>query len=46
MAHDSFDPRAVLNNKAMIFSKEMEGLDTSPNVIETGTPPSPRRAAA
>jgi hypothetical protein len=46
MANDAFDPRAVLNNKAMIFSKEMEGLDTSPNVIETGTPPSPRRVAA
>jgi hypothetical protein len=36
MAHDSFVPRAFLDNKAMVFSKDMEGLDTSPNLVETG----------
>jgi hypothetical protein len=34
MAHDSFDPRAFLDNKAMVFSKEMEGIDTSPNMLD------------
>jgi nitroalkane oxidase len=24
----------------------MEGLDTSPNLVETGTPPEPHRVAA
>ena len=37
--------RAVLGSpspssvdKAMVFSKDMEGLDTSPNLVETATP--------
>lgn len=46
MAHDSFDPRRFLDNKAMIFSKDMEGIDTSPNMLETGGPPKPHKAAA
>jgi hypothetical protein len=46
MAHDSFDPRAFVDNKAMVFSKDMEGLDTSPNLVETGTPPEPHKVAA
>jgi nitroalkane oxidase len=33
MAHDSFDPRAFLDNREMIFSKEMEGIGTSPNML-------------
>jgi len=46
MAHDSFDPRAFVDNKAMVFSKDMEGLDTSPNLVETATPPEPHKVAA
>ena len=46
MAHDSFDPRAFVDNKAMVFSKDMEGLDTSPNLVEAGTPPEPHKVAA
>jgi hypothetical protein len=34
MADDSFDPRAFLENKKMAFTKEMEGIDTSPNMPE------------
>ena len=30
----------------MVFSKDMEGLDTSPNLVETGTPPEPHKVAA
>jgi hypothetical protein len=46
MAHDSFDPRAFVDNKAMVFSKDMEGLDRSPNLVETATPPEPHKVAA
>jgi len=31
---------------AMVFSKDMEGLDTSPNLVETATPPEPHKVAA
>jgi alkylation response protein AidB-like acyl-CoA dehydrogenase len=34
MAHDSFDPRAFLDNKRMVFTKEMEGIDVAPNIPE------------
>jgi alkylation response protein AidB-like acyl-CoA dehydrogenase len=34
MADDSFDPRAFLENRKMAFTKEMEGIDTSPNMPE------------
>ena len=30
MAHSSFDPRAVMDNQTITFTKEMEGIGTSP----------------
>ena len=32
MADESFDPQAFLNMKPMRFTKEMEGIDTTPNL--------------
>jgi hypothetical protein len=46
MAHDSFDPRAFVDNKAMVFSKDTEGLDSSASLVETGPPPDPHKVAA
>lgn len=31
MAHESFDPRAFLGNQRMVFTKDMEGIDTTPD---------------
>ena len=30
MAHSSFDPRAIMDNRAVEFDKSMEGIDTIP----------------
>jgi hypothetical protein len=30
MAHSSFDPRAIMDNRAVEFDKSMEGIDTVP----------------
>ena len=30
MAHSSFDPRALMDNRAVQFDKAMEGIDTIP----------------
>ena len=32
MAHESFNPRAFLESEPMIFTKAMDGIDTSPNI--------------
>jgi hypothetical protein len=34
MAHETFDPRAFLDSKPMVFTKEMEGIGTVPNPLE------------
>ena len=34
MAHPSFDPRAVVDTKRIIFTKEMAGIDTTPDGLE------------
>jgi len=31
MAHSSFDPRAIMDNRAVLFDKTMEGTDTIPS---------------
>lgn len=38
MAHSAFDPRAVMNNDAVEFTKEMEGIDTMPGPIAAPAP--------
>jgi nitroalkane oxidase len=38
MTHPSFDPRTVMNNDAVEFTKEMEGIDTLPGPIAHSAP--------
>ncbi len=38
MAHSAFNPRAVMNNEAVEFTKEMEGIDTLPGPIAHSAP--------